>query len=134
MKILRNKNDEKKINEIFGEIAQLKQQLESGPYGRGTLFRKAVEKTLTAVQAVRYQPIREVLQGGGLVGTVERGQDVVLTVILIGDGFSDKILPILKRLKNLGLLRLIDTKLTDTGIGELLQTLPALTIEKAAFR
>ncbi len=130
MKILRNKNDEKKVNQIFREITQLKQQLESGPFGRGALFRKAMETTLTAEQAVKYKPIREVLQGGGLVDTVERGRDVVLGVVLLGEGFSDEIVVHLKRLPALGLLRVFNTKITDAGIAELQQALPALKIEK----
>ncbi len=130
MKIPSVMNDEKKLNQLLGEMAQLKQTFESGPFGRGALFRKAVEKNLTAEQAVKYEPVRQVLQGGGFVGTAERGREVVLGIVLIGEGFSDEIVAQLKRLSTLGSLRLFGTKVTDAGIAELQRALPALKIEK----
>src|SRR5262249_46294266 len=61
MKTLRIKDNEKEVN-----AALLKQNFESGPFGHGALFRKSVEKVLTAQQAAKYKPIAEVLQRGGL--------------------------------------------------------------------
>jgi hypothetical protein len=123
-------NDEKKLNKLLRDMAQLKQKFESGPFGRGAMFRKAVDKALTPEQDVQYEPIREVLQRGGLVGTVERGRDVVLGVVLIGEGFSDEILAPLKRLTSLGSLILAGTKVTDAGIADLHRAVPALKIAK----
>ena len=62
--------------------------------------------------------------------TAARGRDVVLGVVLIGNGFSDEILPHLRRLSSLGILRLFGTKITDAGTADLQQALPALKIEK----
>jgi hypothetical protein len=129
-KIPRIKNDEKKFAEVVHEIARLKQRCESGPFDRDALFRKALEKSLTAEQETKYKPIREVLQRGGLVGTDQRGQDVVLGVVLLGEGFTDETLEQLERLPTLGILRVFNTKVTDAGIARLQKALPAVMIEK----
>jgi hypothetical protein len=123
-------NDEKKVKELCREIERLQRSIQSGPFGKGSLFRKGLEMTLTAGQLVQYEPIRDIIQAGGLVGTMEWNQEVVLGVLLFGMDFSDKHLAQLKGLPALGSLRLIQTSVTDAGLAHLkgLKNLKELTL------
>jgi hypothetical protein len=123
-------NDEKKVDEICREIEQLQGSIQSGPFGKGSLFRKGLETTLTAGQMVKYEPIREVIQAGGQVGTLERNQEIILGMLLIGKEISDKHLAQLKGLPILGSLILIQTPVTDAGLVHLegLKNLKELTL------
>jgi hypothetical protein len=130
MKVPLVENDEKQVAELLAEITQLQRKIESGPFGEGALFRRTLEKVLTPEQAEQYDPIREVLQTRGLVGTLERGPDVLLSVVLIGTPATDASLVSLKGLKSLGSLRLDGTALTDAGLVYLqeLTSLQVLTL------
>jgi hypothetical protein len=112
-------DDEKQATRLFDEIEELQRSIESGPFGKGTVFRKSLETTLTAQQMTRYDPIRTVIQAGGLVGTLERRGDVVLGILLIGTTFADEGLAKLKGFSALKFLRLDGTKVTDAGLAHL---------------
>jgi hypothetical protein len=113
------KDDKKQANRLHDEIEELQRSVESGPFGKGTVFRKSLETTLTAQQTMKYDPIRTVIQAGGMVGTLERGPDVVLGALLIGTTFGDEGLARLKELTMLRYLRLDGTKVTDAGLAHL---------------
>jgi hypothetical protein len=117
------KDDDEKTDKLYHEIEQLQRSVQFGPFGKGSLFRKALEVTLSAEQMVKYDPIRAVLQAGGLVGTLQRGPDVVLGVVLIQTAFTDEGMARLKGLTDLGSLRLDVTRVTDAGLVHL----PGLT-------
>jgi hypothetical protein len=110
------KDDEKQAAKLHDEIEELQRTVESGPFGKGTVFRKSLETTLTAQQMAKYDPIRTVIQAGGLVGTLERRGEVVLGALLIGTTFGDEGLARLKGLTALRYLRLEGTKVTDAGL------------------
>ena len=110
------KDDEKQADRLHDEIEELQRSVESGPFGRGTVFRKSLETTLTAQQTMKYDPIRTVIQAGGLVGTLERGPDVILGALPIGTTLGDEGLSKLKGLTALRYLRLDGTKVTDAGL------------------
>jgi hypothetical protein len=112
-------SDEKKVDELCREIEELQRQIKTGPFGNGSLVRKTVETTLTPSQNGKYDPIRTVLQAGGLVGTIQRGPDVILGVLLRGATFADNDLARLAGLTALGFLVLEGTEVTDAGLAYL---------------
>jgi hypothetical protein len=114
-----SRSDEQRVNDVCRELEQLQRDIQSGPFGKGSLFRKALETTLTAEQMVKYDPIRAVIQAGGLVGTLQRGSDVILGVHLTGASFSDDDLARFKGFSVLGYLRIDGTEVTDTGMASL---------------
>lgn len=109
-------DDEKKVAELLAEIDPLHQRVETGPFGKDSLFRKTLDTVLTPAQLVTYKPIQEVLQADGRVATVQRGRDVILSVGLNQTPFADDGLAQLKKLKILGSLRIDMTKVTDAGL------------------
>jgi hypothetical protein len=113
------KDDDKKFGELLAEIDQLHQGIETGPFGKDSVFRKALETLLNPEQLVKYKPIQVVFQAGGLVATRQRGRDVFLSVQLSQTTFTDDGLANLKTLSNLGSLNLNLTKVTDAGLNHL---------------
>jgi len=109
-------DDAKKIAELLAEIDPLHQLVRTGPFGKDSLFRKTLGTLLTPAQMVTYKPIQEVLQADGQVATVERGRDVLLSVVLFQTPFADEDLARLKKLTTLGSLRINMTKVTDAGL------------------
>jgi|GEM_PF-5745984 len=114
-----SRNDEQPVNDVCLEMEQLQRSIQTGPFGHGSLFRKSLETTLTAAQMVKYDPIRAVLQARGLVGTLQRGPDVILGVHLHGGTFSDDDLSRLKGFTDLGYLWAQGTEITDKGMAGL---------------
>jgi Leucine-rich repeat (LRR) protein len=114
-----SRNDEQRVNDVCLEMEQLQRNIQTGPFGHDSLFRKSLETTLTAAQMVKYDPIRAVLQARGLVGTLQRGPDVILGVHLHGATFSDDDLARLKGFTVLGYLWVQGTEISDTGLASL---------------
>ena len=109
----------RKLATAGAEPSPFGQQVESGAFGKGSLFRKTLETLLTPEQMVKYEPIQEVVQAGGSVATLQRGPDVLLSVRLWESPITDDGLSCLKALPRLGFLDLNATKITDAGVAHL---------------
>lgn len=110
-----------RISDALLKLSPLQKSMETDPFKKDSLYRKSLETVLTREQLARYEPIRRVLEKDGKVETTFRGSDILLTVRLFQAPFTDDDLADLKKLSNLGSLKLGATKVTDAGLIHLLE-------------
>jgi hypothetical protein len=112
------KNDENKVEALFQDAKTLRHHVGAG-LSHEMFFVKSLEKTLTAEQLVRYEPLRAVLSAGGMVQPWLQKSDELLEVTLTGTGFADDGLAQLSDLPGVRALALGGTQVTDAGLAHL---------------
>jgi Leucine-rich repeat (LRR) protein len=129
-----NALDRKKIDEITQAAHQLRHVLDLGPFEEGSLFAKAVRRTLSPQQAGRGEFLRESARAGGLMESQNiRGRERH-TIELSATGFADDGLKNIPNLENLRELALDGSQVTDAGMRHLagLESLEILDMSDTA--
>jgi hypothetical protein len=129
-----NALDRKRIDEITQAARQLRHVLDLGPFEEGSLFAKAVRRTLSPQQAGRGQFLRESAQAGGLMESQNiRGREQH-TLELSATNVSDDGLKNISNLENVRVLSLDGSQVTDAGMGHLagLESLEILDLSDTA--
>jgi len=113
-------NDRDKIYQLLDEAHSLQRDLiRPGFSTDGSLFFKSLERLLTAEQAVKYAPLREIVRAGGLV-RIRRDEGAErLEISLSGTRLVDDELAHLRELPGLRVLVLTKSQVTDAGLAHL---------------
>jgi len=110
------KNDPDKVNALEREVEPFTRGSRPGFRNDGSLFVKTLERTLTADQFARYEPLRAVYREGGVVYTFLNASHEVLSIDLCETAFADDGLATLSNLPGLQRLFLGVTQVTDAGL------------------
>ncbi len=117
-------NDVKKVNELCQDALWIRCGL-IVLSGDDSLFAKVLEKSLTAEQSARYQPLRDVYRMGGRARINESSSAEGLLIILDDTAFGGRGFMRLTVVPNLQSLSLSGTQVTDAGLAHL-KELPSL--------
>jgi hypothetical protein len=129
-----NSLDRKRVDEIAQAARQLRHLLDLGPFEEGSLFTKAVYRTLTPEQAGRGEFLRETVRAGGLMESQNiRGHERHV-VELSGTNVTDDGLKNIRNLENVHVLALDGSLVSDAGMAHLrgLETLEILDLSDTA--
>lgn len=119
-RILLVRDDRDKIYQLLEEAHALQRDLiRPGFSTDGSLFFKSLERLLTAEQAVKYAPLRAIIQAGGLVRIRRDGGTERLEISLPGTGLVNDDLAHLRALPGLHVLILVKSQVTDAGLTHL---------------
>lgn len=117
--IRRDGNDPKNVAAAYDKLDQIQNELIASLFGTASILRNAVDANLTPAQLARYAPLAAVLDAGGMVDTIRRGDEIFLAAGVTATGFSDADLEKLAGFISVGYLRLDATKITDVGLAHL---------------
>jgi hypothetical protein len=114
-------SDADKVRALAEEAEGLRRGLiEPGLSKDVSLFVKSLERTLTAEQAAKYEPLRVVFRAGGIVRMWQHGgTNEAFNIQLVGTTFTDDDLGRLSKLPALHILNLQGTRVTDAGLAHL---------------
>jgi len=117
--IRRERNHPAEIAAAYGKLEQIQGELIASLFGNTSILRKAVDDNLTPAQLARYAPLAAVLDAGGVIDTIQRGDEILLAAGVTATAFSDADLEKLAGFTSVGYLRLDATKITDAGLAHL---------------
>jgi hypothetical protein len=126
--------DRKTVDDIAQATRSLRAVLDLGPFEEGSLFVKAVPRTLTPQQAGRGKFLRESARAGGLTDSQNNGSHERHAVELSATNFTDAGLKQIRNLENVHVLTLDGTQVTDAGMAHLagLTSLEILDLSETA--
>jgi hypothetical protein len=110
-----DKGNQDKVRVLVQRAQMLRYGLGPGEFDEGSLFGTSLQKTLTAEQHAKYEPLRDVLQKGGRAQMLEHGPVKGLILSLTGPSIADDDLSHVGDLPGLRILILQNTQVTDDG-------------------
>jgi hypothetical protein len=90
--------------------------LDSNPFGGDSMFRRTLQKSLSAQQAAQYDAVRTIHRFGGKFQSRKRWLGELKEIDLSVSSFADDGMPLLSRLTNVQFLNLDSTRVTDAGL------------------